>query len=60
MMEEKKELLKQHYLDGGFFNKKLGRFEYDPKFFSFDKYELEIDFKESMEEVELYSPNRQR
>ena len=60
MTDDRKEFLKEHYLSGGHFSKKLGRFEYEPKFFSFDKYELEIDFEETMEEVELYSPNRQR
>lgn len=52
--------LKEFYESGGIFDKKTGRYQYDPNYYTLDKYELEIDPSESLEEVEAYDANRQQ
>lgn len=51
--------LKEYYENGGILEE-TGRLEYDPQYFSFDKYQIEIDPSETMEEVELYNASRQQ
>lgn len=52
--------LKDFYLSGGIPDSKTGKLQYDPQYYEFDKYELEIDPSETMAEVEAYDAARQR
>ena len=52
--------LKDFYHNGGEVDPKTGKFQYDPKYYSFDEMELTIDPDESMESVEKYDAVRQR
>jgi len=51
---------KDFYLNGGEVDVKTGRLQYDPQYYSFDKYELSIDPDEDMENVENYDSHRQQ
>lgn len=51
---------KDFYLNGGEVDPKTGRLQYDPQYYSFDKYELSIDPDEDMENVENYDSHRQQ
>ena len=57
---EKYNSLKEFYENGGVFDKKTGRYQYDPEYYQFDKYELEIDPTETLDDVELYDVQRQQ
>jgi hypothetical protein len=52
--------LRDFYLSGGEVNKKTGKLQYDPQYYKFDKYELEIDPDEPMSSVEAYDAHRQQ
>ena len=52
--------LQEFYLTGGNIDPETGRLQYDPKYFSFDKYELEIDPDEPIENLENYDPVRRK
>jgi hypothetical protein len=52
--------LKEFYESGGIFDKKTGKYQYDPNYYSFDKYELEIDPSETLEDVEKYDSIKQQ
>ena len=52
--------LKDFYEKGGLFDEEHGRLQYDPKYYQFDKYEVEIDPTETMDEVDLYDGSRQQ
>lgn len=52
--------LKDFYLSGGEFDKKTGKYQYDPEYYEFDKYELEIDIDEPFENVENYDAARKQ
>lgn len=52
--------LKDFYESGGIFDKKTGRHQYDPKYYTLDKYELEIDPCETAEDIELYGSERRQ
>jgi len=52
--------LKEFYEKGGIFDEEQGRLQYDPRYYQFDKYEVEIDPTETMEEVDLYDGARQQ
>lgn len=50
--------LEDFYESGGILEE--GKLQYDPQYYSFDKYQIEIDPTETMEEVELYDASRQQ
>lgn len=52
--------LKDYYEQGGLFDPETNRLDYDPRYYEFTKFELEIDPDESMESVESYDTNRRR
>lgn len=52
--------LKSFYEQGGIFDEDQGRLQYDPKYYQLDKYEIEIDPCETIEEVEAYDGSRQQ
>ena len=52
--------LKDFYESGGIFDKKKKQLQYDPQYYEFDKYELEIDPCESAEEVDGYDSDRRQ
>jgi hypothetical protein len=52
--------LKDFYISGGIKDLKTGKLQYDPAYYTLDKYELEIDPCETPEEVESYDPKRQQ
>ena len=52
--------LKDFYESGGIFDKKKKQLQYDPQYYEFDKYELEIDPCESAEEVDAYDSDRRQ
>lgn len=52
--------LKSFYLNGGILDENTGRLQYDPKYYDFNRYELEIDPCEEQEELEKYSVSRQQ
>jgi hypothetical protein len=52
--------LKKFYESGGILDRKTGKLQYDPKYYTFDKYELEIDPTETIEIVDLYDTARQQ
>jgi hypothetical protein len=52
--------LKNFYEQGGIFDEEHGRLQYDPKYYQFDKYELEIDPCESLDDIEAYESSRQQ
>lgn len=58
-MHEPISKFKDFYLSGGLKDKETGRLQYDPQYYEFDKYELEIDPNEPMSAVEKYSVARQ-
>lgn len=51
--------IKDFYLKGGEIDKD-GKFQYDPQYYSFDKYELTIDPDETMENVKTYDAARRQ
>lgn len=51
---------KDFYLSGGEIDRKTGKPQYDPQYFEFDKYELDIDPDEPMESVEAYDAIRRK
>lgn len=51
---------KDFYLAGGEFDTKTGKYHYDTQYYTFHKYELEIDPDEPMESVENYDLARQQ
>lgn len=53
----KHKTLKDFYLSGGELEEN-GKLRYDPEYYEFDNYELQIDPDETMEEVELYDAAR--
>ena len=52
--------LSDYYLSGGNIDTDSNRLQYDPKYYSFDKYELQIDPDEPLESVENYDTNRRK
>jgi hypothetical protein len=52
--------LADFYLNGGEINKDTGKLQYDPRYYSFDKYELEIDPDEPYENMENYDSARRQ
>lgn len=52
--------LKEFYEQGGAFDEDQGRLQFDPKYYQFDKYEIEIEPGETLEEVEAYDTARQQ
>ena len=52
--------LKEFYESGGIFDKKSGKYQYDPNYYTFDKYELEIDPSETFDNIEGYDSARQQ
>lgn len=52
--------IKEYYQLGGNMDPKSGRYEFDPRYYEFNKYELEIDPDEPMESVENYDPARRK
>jgi len=52
--------IKDYYEQGGDFDKDHNRLEFDPRYYEFTKYELEIDPDEPMESVENYDSVRRR
>jgi len=52
--------LKDFYEQGGLFEEESGRLQYEPKYYQFDKYELEIDPSETLDDVEIYDSQRQQ
>jgi len=52
--------LKDFYLSGGILDKKTGKYQFDPEYYEFDKYELQIDPCETLEEVENYDSERRQ
>ena len=59
-MQEKQSNFKKFYLSGGERDPETGKLQYDPEYFEFDKYELEIDPNEPFSAVENYSAARQQ
>lgn len=51
---------KEFYLAGGEFDSKTGKYQYDPDYYTLDKYELEIDPDEPFESIENYDHARQQ
>lgn len=51
---------KEFYLSGGEKDPNTGKLQYDPVYYEFDKYELEIDPYESLEDVENYDAARRK
>jgi hypothetical protein len=52
--------LADFYLKGGAIDKNTGKLQYDPRYYSFDKYELEIDPDEPYENAENYDAERRQ
>lgn len=52
--------LENYYLSGGNIDSDSNRLQYDPKYYSFDKYELQIDPDEPLENIEKYDVNRRK
>jgi hypothetical protein len=52
--------LKEFYESGGIFDKKTGKYQYDSNYYTFDKYELEIDPSETLDDVESYDVSKQQ
>ena len=52
--------LKEFYDAGGAYDPEMSRRQYERQYYEFDKYELSIDPDEPLENVEAYSPTRQR
>lgn len=52
--------LKEYYQLGGNMYPNTGRYEFDPRYYEFNKYELEIDPDEPMDAVENYDAARRK
>ena len=52
--------LDDYYRSGGNYDSEMGRLQYDPKYYNFDKYELQIDPDEPLENIEKYDPIRRK
>ena len=52
--------LKDYYLSGGNIDPDMNRLMYDPAYYEFDKYELEIDPDETAEQIENYDSVRRK
>jgi len=52
--------LRDYYLSGGNIDPATKRLQYDPQYYEFDKYELQIDPDEPLENVEKYDPIRRK
>ena len=52
--------LKDYYIAGGNLDPSKGKREYDPRYYTFDKYELEIDPDEPFENIENYDASRRQ
>jgi hypothetical protein len=52
--------LDDYYRSGGNYDPEIGRLQYDPKYYNFDKFELQIDPDEPLENIEKYDPIRRK